>query len=100
MGTRYSYDRPDYYEWDDSKRSATLDERGVDFAWIREFVWETAIVDRSDRHGEVRFTALGYIGDLLYHVVFTERGEMTRIISMRRASNEERREYAGQRGHA
>ena len=90
----------DEYEWDEEKRKATLEERNVDFAWIREFEWTTAITHRSDRYGEVRFTTVGYISGLMYHVVFTERGDRTRIISMRRASDDERSEYARQREHA
>ena len=81
------------YEWDEGKRRANLDKHGVDFAAIETFDWETALVGRSDRHGEIRFVAIGYIEDRLHQVVFTERGEATRIISLRRASLKERRSY-------
>jgi uncharacterized DUF497 family protein len=33
------------------------------------------------------------MGDRLYNVTFTERGEVLRIISLRRAKNVERRRY-------
>ena len=72
----------------------TGEKHGVDFASIVHFSWDTAIVERSDRHGEVRFAAVGYIGDRLHYVVFTERGEITRIISLRRANAGERRRHA------
>ena len=81
------------YEWDEGKRRSNLDKHGVDFGAIETFDWETALVGRSDRHGEVRFVAIGYIEDHLHQVVFTERGEVTRIISLRRASQRERRSY-------
>ena len=81
------------YEWDEGKRRSNLDKHGVDFTAIESFDWETALVGRSDRHGEVRFVAIGYIKDRLHQVVFTERGEVTRIISLRRASLRERRSY-------
>ena len=81
------------YEWDEGKRQSNLYKHGVDFAGIETFDWETALVGRSDRHGEIRFVAIGYIEDRLHQVVFTERGEATRIISLRRASVRERRSY-------
>ena len=80
-------------EWDETKRRENRDKHGVDFEAIQLFVWGTAVIERSDRYGEVRFGALGYIDDLLYYVVFTERGDATRIISLRRANAIERRRY-------
>ena len=61
---------------------------------IRDFEWETATVERSDRHGETRWAVTGYIGDRLYRVIHTNRGSKRRIISLRRASKREEREYA------
>ena len=51
-------------------------------------------MDRSDRYGETRWVATGYIADRLYRVVFTGRGDKRRIISLRRASKREEKEYA------
>ncbi len=82
------------YEWDEAKREENLRKHGVDFATMERFEWDTAVVERSDRHGEIRFTGVGYMGDRLHQVVFTERGDTTRIISLRRAGVEERRRYA------
>ena len=42
---------------------------------------------------EPRWTARGFIGDVLYSVVFTERGDNIRIISLRRATGREARDY-------
>ena len=81
------------YEWDEAKRAETLDERGVDFASMDYFEWATAIHRRSDRHGEIRWASLGFITGRLHHVVWTERGENIRIISLRMASIQERRDY-------
>ena len=47
------------------------------------------------RYGETRYLAIGYIGDRLHAVVYTDRGDATRIISLRRANRQEEREYAG-----
>ena len=57
------------------------------------FDWETAVHQRSDRHGEVRWAGLGLIGNRVYHVVCTERGEAVRIISLRKAKAREVRKY-------
>jgi uncharacterized DUF497 family protein len=84
------------YEWDESKRIDTLVTRGVDFADINHFDWNNATYDRSDRNDEVRWVSLGLIGNRLYHVVWTERGENIRIISLRKANMREERIYYGE----
>ena len=51
-------------------------------------------MERSDRHGEPRYTGVGYLRSRLHVVVFTERDGATRIISLRKASQEERIRHA------
>lgn len=82
------------YEWDEDKRRETLNERQGDFNDVRLFEWNTALTEPSPRGGEMRYISIGYIGSSLYTVVHTPRGDATRIISLRRASNEERDRYA------
>ncbi len=82
------------YGWNEAKRRENREKHGVDFASIVQFSWDTAIVERSDRYGEMRYAGVGYIGGRLHYVVFTDRGEATRIISLRRANAAERRGYA------
>ncbi len=84
-------------EWDEAKRRETLAERGIDFAAMADFDWDTATVERSDQQGEARWAATGYIEDRLYRVVYTERGNRRRIISLRKANTRERRDYEHQR---
>lgn len=83
-----------HYEWDQDKREVNLNKHGVDFADIEHFQWDSALVGRSDRHGETRYIGVGYLQDRLYVVVFADRESATRIISLRRASQEERQRYA------
>lgn len=45
------------------------------------------------RYGEARFIALGYIVDRLYSMVFTVRGDMLRVISLRKANKREVKRY-------
>ena len=72
-------------------------ERGrrVGFEAKENSEWETAVVTRSDRQGEVRWAATGYIGGRLHRVVYIARKDRTRIISLRIANRKEEREYAG-----
>lgn len=85
------------YEWDESKRTETLETRGVDFAEIYDFDWDTALTWPSARNNEERRASLGMIGNRLYHVVWTWRGENRRIISLRKANMREERIYYGER---
>lgn len=81
------------YEWDGAKNEANIAAGRPGFEAIGGFEWETAVVVPSHRRGELRWAALGLVGNRLYHVVFTERGNKTRIISLRLASREERSRY-------
>ena len=82
------------YEWDEAKRLDSIATRGIDFEVIHRFDWLSARYERSVRHGEERVLALGYIGDRLYAVVYTERGANIRIVSMRKANPREEKRYA------
>lgn len=82
------------YEWDEAKRLSNIVKHRIDFTAVNQFEWETASRKASDRYGESRFAATGYIGDRLYVVIYTMRGDKRRIISLRRASRREEIEYA------
>ena len=86
-------DLPIRYEWDENKRTETLREREIDFDSMNDFDWETAIHQRSDRDGETRWASFGLIGNRLYHVVWTERDNCIRIISLRKANVKEIASY-------
>ena len=81
------------YEWDDVKSSSNREKHGIDFTAIERFAWRTAKTDETYSHGELRYIATGYLGNRLHVVVYTLRGEKTRIISMRKASESEERRY-------
>ena len=46
------------------------------------------------RGSELRYIATGYIGARLHTVIFTERRGKQRIISLRKSSRQEERDYA------
>ena len=84
---------PLQYEWDENKRDETWREREIDFASMYDFDWETAIHRQSDRNGEARWASFGSIENRVYHVVWTERSDRVRIISLRKAKASEVRRY-------
>ena len=84
-------------DWDETKRQATLRERGLDFADVASVDWETAVIldDGRKDYGERRQVCLGRLHDLVVVVAFTFRGDALRVISMRRANRRERKIHEG-----
>ena len=82
------------YEWDERKRQENADKHKIDFNAIYEFEWDTAVYSSNDAHGEERVVATSYVGTRLHTVVYTLREGRKRIISLRKASPREMREYA------
>ena len=82
------------YEWDEEKSRENVEKRQLDFSEVNNFDWDNAVIRPSDRLQEQRWRAIGYIGGRLRVVVFAERNERCRIISLRIANNKERIEYA------
>jgi uncharacterized DUF497 family protein len=87
------------FDWDEQKRARTLEERGIDFADVALYFFGRGAFFRrmTVRDGETRWQAFGPFGDpeRLISVVYTERerGVVCRIISVRAASDNERKEY-------
>jgi uncharacterized DUF497 family protein len=80
------------FEWDEAKHERNLRERGIGFddgAMIFDGPVIEWIDDRHD-YGETRFRATGMSGEYLLHVVYTEREDVRRIISVRMANRKER----------
>jgi uncharacterized protein len=78
-------------EWREEKRHTTLEERGLDFAdaiKVFESVEIELVDDRRD-YGEDRFISFGYVENRPVAVVWTPRGNIRRIISMRHAHDRE-----------
>jgi len=83
-------------DYDPAKDVLNMRKHGVRLGDAARFEWETAHVEEDDRfdYGEQRFKATGYIGQRLYTLIFCMRGEVTRIISLRRTDPREYRRYA------
>ena len=87
------------YEWDENKRLSNIAKHEIDFADAENFYWDAATYDYVQHSGERRTIATGFIGGRLHVVVYTMRGDLRRIISVRRANARERRRYEQRRGH-
>jgi uncharacterized DUF497 family protein len=86
----------DDFEWDDAKAAANLRKHKISFrAASRVFDDPFALIeqDLDEDYGEDRFRATGLVEGLLITVVYTERGDCIRIISARKANNDEQRAY-------
>ncbi len=83
------------FEWDEDKRLANVHKHAIDFQdAIAIFDGDIVIVedDRFD-YGEQRFITLGLLKGRVIAVVHTERGDVTRIISARKATQYEQITY-------
>jgi len=82
-------------EFDPAKNAKNILERGISFELAAEFDLATAKIwaDTRKDYGEERFIALGYIGERLFSLVFTVRGEVLRVISLRKANSREVKNY-------
>lgn len=82
-------------EFDGAKNARNIRERGIPFTWVSDFEFETALIRLDVRadYGEPRFVALGIIRDRLFNLVFTPRGDVVRVISLRKANHREVMRY-------
>ena len=83
-------------EYDPEKRQATLSARGLDMARTAE-VWNgptVTIPDNRRDYGEARFMTVGLLAARMVIVIWTQRGETRRIISLRKANAREKAAYA------
>ena len=84
------------FEWDEGKNATNRIKHHVDFSLVNEFDWHGAIIEPDNRYdyGEDRFLARGYADDGLgYSIVFTFRGSVIRIISIRKFNRREEKRY-------
>lgn len=83
-------------DFDPQKRNRTLAERGLDFARAdevfagRHFTAE----DIREDYSEPRRITVGKLDGRMVILVWTPRGEIRRIISMRKANEREQARYA------
>ena len=81
-------------EWDENKRLRNIEKHGLDFLDAIAVLDGPCLV-RSAREvaSEVRSMVIGRLDDIVVCIIFTMRESVLRVISMRKARNEERRHY-------
>lgn len=80
-------------EWDEAKAATNLRKHGVRFDAAMSFEFDAALIGIDDDlpYGEERLKAYGFIGTKLHVMIYVERGEAMRVISLRVASSLEKR---------
>lgn len=81
--------------FDEAKRAITLAKRSLDFGRAGEVFAGLHFTSPDQRfdYGEDREITVGMLDDKVVVVVWTERDDSRRIISMRKASKDERESY-------
>lgn len=83
------------FEWDEPKRLSNIEKHGFDFVDVWQ-LFDGDHIEGSARlsiNGEQRFLATGFINGLYATVIHTVRGSIIRIISLRKARLNERKQH-------
>lgn len=84
--------------FDAAKDAANIAKHGVSLALAANIEWDwlLAVPDTRRNYGEERMVGYVPLGPRVFCVVFTDRGEERRVISLRKANEREVRRYASQ----
>lgn len=85
------------YQWDEHKANTNLKKHRIDFAdAVTVFSDDAAITIEDDYPDEERYVTIGLdaLGRLLV-VIYTWRSKSIRLISARKATRQERKQYEG-----
>lgn len=82
--------------FDPSKDAINVAKHGVSLSAAAEIEWDSlyATSDTRQAYGEERMVGIGYIGIRLFTVVYVDRDEVRRIISLRKSNRREENRYA------
>ncbi|MGY6274783.1 BrnT family toxin [Methylomonas sp. MgM2] len=84
--------------FDPDKDISNQAKHGVSLADVHRIEWDMlwAKPDTRRQYGEARMIGYAPIEDRVYCVVYTDRGDSRRIISLRKANNREIKRYASE----
>ena len=88
------------FTWDEKKRKLNLAKHGIDFR-DAEGIFDGPLVTVEDirkDYGEPRYVALGLLEGIVVSVVYAERNDQVRVISIRKALKHEARFFFSQIG--
>lgn len=82
-------------DFDPGKDAVNIGKHGLSLAMAVELHWNDALIwiDERQSYGEMRMIALVPKTGILYYVAFVDRGNVRRVISLRRANRREARHY-------
>lgn len=83
------------FVWDETKRQSNIKKHGIDFInapTVFEYYTITVQDDRFN-YGESRFITFGILEGRVVTLVHTEQDDSIRIISIRKATKYEEKEY-------
>ena len=83
------------YEWDENKRHSNLNKHGFDFIDVWQLFEGEHIKGKAKQgsNGEQRFLATGFVHGIYATVIYTMRDSATRVISLRKAKENERKQH-------
>ncbi len=83
------------FTWDERKRRANIAKNGLDFADAEKVFAGPMVLIEDDRtdYGEQRMIGIGLLDYLVVLIVHVETDDTVRIISMRKADNDETNLY-------
>jgi uncharacterized DUF497 family protein len=83
------------FSWDEAKRDWVLAERGIDFLRIALALFDgrPLLTVPTPRDDQDRFLSVGLIEGKFFAVVWTWRDDAVRIITARRARDDEEKRY-------
>jgi uncharacterized protein len=81
------------FAWSEAKRFAVLEARGLDFIDAEILFDGRPLYTVPSPRGAERWLSVGELNGRLVAVVWTRRSETIRIITMRRARDEEKKRY-------
>jgi uncharacterized DUF497 family protein len=90
---------PPTFEFDPEKDVANRDKHGLSLARIRGAVWPPDLAAKDERrdYGEERWYGFVRIDERIHVAIFTYRGDVVRVISLRKANLREVGLYNEQR---
>lgn len=82
------------FEFDEAKRLATIEKHGLDFLDADILFGNPHLIGPARIvAGEQRWLVVGTLDDVFVTAIFTWRGSVIRLISMRKARDDERKRY-------
>jgi len=83
------------FEWDEKKRKSNIKKHGFDFIDAIKVFEGATFTFKDDRfnYGEHRFITLGMLEGIVVIIAHSEKDEIVRVISMRKATKNEQKIY-------